>query len=85
MKEAKHKGPNISIYMKYLEQANLNTEIYQSVWHNRVRKKLSGCQELREEGTRKLLLKGDEIFVWDNEKLDGHDVYIVNIIDGIKL
>lgn len=85
MKEAKHKGPNISIYMKYLERANLNTEIYQSVWHNRVRKQLSGCQELREEGTRKLLLKGDEIFVWDDEKLDGHDVYIVNIIDGIKL
>ena len=85
MKEAKHKGPNISIYMKYLEQANLNTEIYQSVWHNRVRKQLSGCQELREEGTRKLLLKGDEIFVWDDEKLDDHDVYIVNIIDGIKL
>ena len=74
MKEAKHKGPNISIYMKYLEQAKLNTELYQSVWPNRVRKQLSGYQELREEGTRKLLLKGDEIFVWGDEKLDGHDV-----------
>lgn len=54
MKEAKHKGANISIYIKYPEQANLNTEIYQSVWHNRVRKQLSGCQELREEGTREI-------------------------------
>ena len=59
----------VSIYMKYPEQANLDTEANQSLWPNRDRKQISGYQGLGEGEARKLPLHGYEIFVWDNEKV----------------